>query len=266
MKLGERLYNKALDHQWSSEVYHKAKDVIEEKVSATRGAVRREALILYMKQQHPSLCLDNIKRPTDPQLPYWKELVDSAIQALKNENKVRRADNGWVWAGGVEEARQSPSPLDKPAKLAEEIRDSLEKLVELARKGKEEPSRPTHDQMVERVKEIGTMLGKRAEGPWGPVYKHDCVWKDNPYANPKLVWEVCDKGNLDKDIASLLWAVKNWDACGILVLFEESDFYTAQKKLAQESRIYPLKAEDVLKLHSLLQAGYAQAIRTVFAM
>ena len=50
MKLGERIYNKAADKQWSSEVYHKSKEVIEEKLSAASGAVQREALILYMKQ------------------------------------------------------------------------------------------------------------------------------------------------------------------------------------------------------------------------
>ena len=71
-----------------------------------------------------------------------------------------------------------------------------------------EKLRLTHDELVKRVKEMGDILGKVAEGPWGPVYKHDCVWKDNPYANPKLVWEVCDKGNLDKDIASLIAPLK----------------------------------------------------------
>lgn len=138
--------------------------------------------------------------------------------------------------------------------------------MELAKKGKGEMPRLTHDELVQKIKEIGEMLGKRAEGPWGPVCKHDCVWRDNPYANPRLVWEVCDKGNLDKDIASLIWAVKNWNAKGILVLFEESDFHTAQKKLAQESQIYPLKADDMLKLHSLLQAGNIQAVRSIFAV
>ena len=125
---------------------------------------------------------------------------------------------------------------------------------------------PTHDEMVQKVKEMGEMLGKVTEPVPGVPYRHDCVWRDNPYATPKLVWEVCDKGNLDKDIASLIWTVKNWGANGILVTFGESDFYTAQKKLAQESQIHPLKAEDILKLHSLLQAGNTQAIRSIFTV
>lgn len=150
--------------------------------------------------------------------------------------------------------------------MAEEIKDLVENLVELAKKGKRETPRLTHDELVQRVKEIGEMLDKKAEGPWGPVYKHDFIWRDNPYPNPKLIVEVCDKGNLDKDITSLIWAVKNWGASGILILFQDSDSYTVQKKLAHENQIYPLKAEDVLKLHSLLQAGNTQAIKTIFTI
>jgi hypothetical protein len=50
------------------------------------------------------------------------------------------------------------------------------------------------------------------------------------------------------------------------VLFEESDFHTAQKKLAQESQIYPIKAEEMLKIHSLLQSGNTQAIKSIFTL
>ncbi len=238
MKPGERIYNKATDKQWSSEVYHKAKEVIEAKLSVASGAVQYSSICEAVKQQYPSLCDDTIKDPGYPHWFYWKHLVATAIQVLKKEGKINKTDNGWIW-GGV---KPPPPPPPPP------------------------PPRLTHDELVQKVKEIGEMLGKRAEGPWGPVYKHDCVWRDNPYANPRLVWEVCDKGNLDKDIASLIWAVKNWSAKGILVLFEESDFHTAQKKLAQESQIYPLKADDMLKIYSLLQAGNTQAIRAIFAV
>ena len=110
------------------------------------------------------------------------------------------------------------------------------------------------------------MLGKTAEVEQGEVYKHDGLWRDKPYAIPKLVIEVCDKGNLDKDIASLIWAVETWGANGILVLFEDSDFHAAQRKLAQEKPIHPIKCEDVLKLHSLLQAGNIKAIKSIFGI
>lgn len=159
----------------------------------------------------------------------------------------------------------SAPPPDKPDKLAEEIKSPVEKPEDLAKKEQTSPL-PSHDELIQRVKEMGNKLGKIVEGPWGPVYRHDCVWKDNPYANPKLVVEVCDKGNLDKDISSLNWAVSNWGAKGILVVCEESDFHATQRKLLPGSQVYPLKAEDMLKLHSLLQAGYIQVIRSIFGI
>lgn len=263
MKPVERIYNKATDKQWSSEVYQKAKEAIEKALSATNNAVQFGSICEATKRQYASLCDDTIKDPGYPQLPYWKHLVASAISGLKKQGKVAKAANGWAWTEG----KQLPPPTsNEPDKLAQEVKDPLEKLVELAKKGQEEPPRLTHDELVNRIKEMGEMLDKKAESPWGPVYKHDCVWRDKPYADPKLVIEVCDKGNLDKDIASLIWAVKNWNAKCILVLFEESDFQAAQKKLAQESQIYPLRVDDVLKLHSLLQAGNTQAIRSIFAV
>ena len=156
-------------------------------------------------------------------------------------------------------------PLGEADKLAEEIKSLLQKLVELAKKG-EQGLPHKHDELVERMKEMGEMLGKIAETNWGPKYKHDCVWKDNPYANPKLVVEVCDKGNLYKDIVSLPWAVQTWGAKGILVLFDDSDFQAAKGQFHPGSQVYPLKATDMLKLHSLLQAGYIEAIRSIFGL
>lgn len=234
MKPGERTYNPATDKQWSSEVYHKAKEVIETKLSVASGAVQYSSICEAVKQQYLPLCDDTIKDPGNPQLPYWKHLVATAIQALKKEGKVNKTDDGWTW-GGV---KPPPPP----------------------------PPRLTHDELVQKVKEMGNILGKSTESVLGVPYKHDCVWRDNPWANPKLVVEVCDKGILDKDIASLDWAVTSWGAKGILVIFDAADFQSAQKKLAQKSQIYPIKAEDMLKLHSLLQAGNIQAVRSIFAV
>ncbi|MBL7119316.1 MAG: hypothetical protein ISS53_01380 [Dehalococcoidia bacterium] len=240
----DRLYDPYCDKRWSSEVYQKAKGVVEEVLSSEGTALSFNSIAQAMKQRHPLICDDAIKDRTNPKLPYWKHLVATAISALQKGGKVRKADSGWIRAG----VKPLPPPPDGPEKLAEEI------------------VRLSHEDLVQKVKEMGSMLGKAVEGPWGPVYRHDCVWKDNPYANPKLVMEVCDKGNLDKDIASLLWAVKTWGATGILVAFDQSDFQATKRKLAEESHIYPLKADDVLRLHSLLQAGHIQAIRAIFGV
>src|SRR4030042_2877882 len=100
MKPGERIYNKATDKQWSSDVYHKAKDVIEAALSATSGAVQFGFICEATDLQYPSLCDDSIKDPSNPQGPYWKHRVASAIQTLKKEGKVGKADSGWIWGGG----------------------------------------------------------------------------------------------------------------------------------------------------------------------
>jgi len=207
----------------------------------------------------------------------WENRIQFARQKLVEKGEMDKSVRG-IWKitdKGRDRLRRGkivpptpppPPPPEQPDKLAEEIKGLVEKLAELAQKGKEETARLTHDEMIDKIREMAEMLGKVTDPVSGVPYRHDCVWRDNPYANPKLVVEVCDRGNLDKDIASLDWGVSNWRANGILVLFEKSDFDAAQKKLAYKNQIYPLKAEDVLKLHSLLQAGYTEAIRTVFTI
>jgi hypothetical protein len=207
----------------------------------------------------------------------WYNWVAWVRMRLVREGELYREPRGiWRITGkGRERLRKEGllkvvSPLlDEPDKLAEQARGLIEKLVELAKKGEEKTPPLTHDEVVQKVKEMGNILGKSTEPVLGVPYKHDCVWKDNLYASPKLVIvviEVCDKGNLDKDIASLDWAVASWGAKGILVIFDAADLQSAQKKLAQKSQIYPLKAEDLVKLHSVFQAGDAQAIRSIFAI
>jgi hypothetical protein len=215
-------------------------DIIQ--VLKDRGGKSTRSEVINELVKKWRLTPDELSYHTPGGYTYYQHRIDGAANRLRSTGRITAPEKG-IW-------QLASAPI----------------VTELAKEKEEETPRLTHDELVQKVKEIGRMLGKNAEGPWGPVYKHDCVWRDNPYANPRLVWEVCDKGNLDKDIASLIWAVKNWSAKGILVLFEESDFYTAQKKLAQESQIYPLKADDMLKLHSLSQAGDIQTIKSIFTV
>ena len=159
-----------------------------------------------------------------------------------------------------------PPPPDAPDKLAEQIESLVEKLVELARKRKEEKPLPNHDELVQIIKEMGAMLDKSTEPVPQAQYRHDCVWRPNRWANPELVWEVCDKGVPEKDIVSLTWAANAWKAKGILVLFEEADFRKAQEKFAHLSQIYLIKAEDVVQVHHLLKAGNTPALRAIFGV
>ena len=177
------------------------------------------------------------------------EIPERGTLSITNKGRLRLEKEGVISAGGVL------------------IEGSIETDHQGGKEAEGGPTRLTHDGLVQKIKEIGEMLNKITEPVLGVPYKHDCVWKDNPWANPKLVVEVCDKGILDKDIASLDWAVTSWGAKCILVIFDAADFQSAQKKLAQKSQIYPMKAEDMLKLHSLLQAeGNIKAIKSIFAV
>ncbi len=163
----------------------------------------------------------------------------------------------------------SPPPLppdDEPDKLAEEIKRLLGKLVESAKKGKEETPHPTHYELLRIIKEMGEMLGKSTEPVPQAQYRHDCVWRPNRWANPELVWEVCDRGVLEKDIVSLTWARDTWRAKGILVLFEETDFGKAQERFAHLSQIYLIRAEDVVQLHRSLKAGNSPALKAILGI
>ena len=237
-----------------------------QEIEAMGGQAKPQDLYPKVTSHFPQIAVDDLKETTAGGMSKWINRIQWARQSLVLKGELERYPRGlWkITKKGRDRLRDKgrepppPPPPAEPDKLAGEIKSLTEKLAELAKKAKREEPTLTHDELVQGVKEMGEKLGKVAEVKWGPVYKHDCVWKDNPYANPKLVVEVCDKGNLDKDIASLAFAVKNWGANTILVIFEESDFQAAQKKLAQERQIHCLKADDMVKLHSLLQAGNIQ--------
>lgn len=126
------------------------------------------------------------------------------------------------------------------------------------------PSQPfSHTQLIEMGSEMGHMLGKVVEVEAGPVYKHDISWKENQWANPYLVTEICDKGNLDKDIQSLNWAAQNWKARGILIIVDDKEYASVAKKLAGVP-VLTLRAEDFVKLHSVANSAGADVLKLMF--
>lgn len=246
-----------------------------QEIAAMGGEARPEDLYPKLGAHFPQITDADLREEVPSGGNKWTNRIQWARQGLVVKGELERYPRG-VWRitekGRKRLGAAPPPPPPPPAppeaadKLAGDIKILLETLVDLAKKGKEKEPLPSHDELVDRVKEMGELLGKTAEVKSGPIYKHDCVWKDNPYANPKTVIEACDKGNLDKDIASLVFALTNWGAKGILVVFEESDFQAAQRKLPRGSQIYALKAADMLTLHSLAKAGNIPAIRSIFGV
>ncbi|MBI2846376.1 MAG: hypothetical protein HYX82_00685 [Chloroflexi bacterium] len=246
-------------------------------LGTTQGGLPSRDLFsrIVAKQQNYGLNITpQDMRQTDPSGQNTVEhRFHTELQILKKKGRIEGpiGGTGGVWrVKGLTLPPVVPTPTsqspDDPHELLVEITSRAGKLAELAKKTGEGKPRPTHDEVVEMVKEMGQILGKVVEKEWGPIYKHDGVWKDKPYDSPRLVVEVCDKGNLDKDIASLSWAVQNWLAKCILVTFEDADFQAAKNKLPPQAQIYPLKVGDMLTLHSAVKAGNLQAMRAIFGI
>lgn len=115
MDTGERVYNKATDRQWSSDVYQKAKEVIEKVLTQSGNPVPQNQIRQAMKQEYPSLCDDLIKDRMNPKMPYWHHLVATAISALQKQGKVRKADGGWIWATMAPPYTPTPKSVVTPA-------------------------------------------------------------------------------------------------------------------------------------------------------
>lgn len=160
----------------------------------------------------------------------------------------------------------SRPPRDEVTQLVDRAKSALEELSELAKKAELKTPPLAHDALVQIAKEMGQLLGRNVEPVANALYRHDCVWKENPWQTPRLVVEICDKGILDKDITSLGWAMRNWGAKGILVIVDDSDFLSAQRKLTGESDIYLLRATSFVQLHSLMKEGYVQVLKTLFGL
>lgn len=231
-------------------------------------------------------CLKRDYRITDEQIKQLKTETMEGIEVLHNHiNWIRlrlvergeldsKAPRGlWrITDKGRERLKQAGIEVkpcivpDEIGKLVQTIKDMVERLGQLAKEAKPTPLLPSPDEIIQKIKEMGELLGNKVEVKWGPVYEHDCCWRPTPYANPELVWEVCYKGVPEKDIVSLDWAVKNWKAKGILVLFDEADFEKAKKVIPTGRQIHPLKVENVVSLYSLIKAGNIDVLKTILGI
>jgi hypothetical protein len=234
----DRLYDPAQDKTWSSEVYHKAKQVIEESLSKANVALEFSVICEAMRQINPQLCDDNIKDRKNQKQSYWKHLVATAIQALKKEGKVDKASDGWIWATGKSPqlisqvaTQPAPAPPISPPKR--------------------------HDELKQKMVDMGRKLGYHTttEESLGQ-YRPDVLWKRGPQRrDPCHVIEICAGGSLAKDFDSLNWAREDLEAKGILVTVDEPDYHRAVQRFGYHSQIVVAKAETVDRLHELIMTN-----------
>ena len=112
------------------------------------------------------------------------------------------------------------------------------------------PNRSRHDEFIALFNGLGRSLGHSTQPTQAP-FRHDVVWRKGR-REPFIVVEVCDGGSLDKDLASLQWAVnpENWGASAILVL-DEKDKQRALSRLGASKHIFVIPfdtGEDLCKL------------------
>jgi hypothetical protein len=241
----ERLYDPAQDKNWSSEVYHKAKQVIEETLSTTKKALEFSTICQAVKQKYPSLCDDSIKDRKYPKLAYWRHLVATAISALQKAGKVAKSTDGWIWVEG-----KSPQPTPQVAPQS-------------APPSAAPPKR--HDELKQKMIDIGKRLGYHTttEESLGQ-YRPDVLWKRGPQRrDPCHVIEICAGGSLAKDFDSLNWAREDLEAKGILVTVDEPDYHRAVQRFGNQAQIVVAKAETVDRLHELITTNL-EFLRVIF--
>lgn len=154
-----------------------------------------------VKSAAPHLCDDSIfPCPYCKQKhPLWQHQAAWALQYLKQKKLVQSPKRGF-WesvAGTVVEPRTSVL-------------------------GKEES---LHQSLKQKIKEIGTIIGKyaREEYPSAP-YVYDVVWKEvEGLPRPCHVFEVQDKGSVDGALAKLQHARDIWRPKLFLVITGEKD-------------------------------------------
>lgn len=116
------------------------------------------------------------------------------------------------------------------------------------------PPQKRHEELKQKVAEIGKRLGYSVKTEQGPMYRHDVQWLSGPYKqDPTYVIEICWGGSLPKDFDSLNWAVKEWTPTGILVVSDDADYNKARTRFGNEPKVIILKAETVDGFHEMIE-------------
>lgn len=177
---------------------------------------------------------------------------------LTSDEKKYRTPGGWVYyehrIDGVAHKLRGEGEII-----------TLERGVWQLPRAEPPPPRPKrHDELKQKMVEIGKKLGYYTSTEEGPEYRHDVLWKTTPYKTPSHVIEICEGGSLPKDFDSLNWANQNWDARGILIVTDDKDFEKATRRLTYQPRITVVKADSVDKLCELIMTD-VDFLKSVFS-
>ncbi len=94
-------------------------------------------------------------------------------------------------------------------------------------RGETMPPAPSHDELVEMLRQIGEILGfvsKKEDWTPGRVYRCDVTWRDYEPHAPMKVFEVEFAGNVDHALSSLAHAYDIWRSEQLyLIVADERD-------------------------------------------
>ena len=229
-------------------------------IEAMGGEVKPLEVYPKVTAYFPQITEDDLKETIAGGINKWTNRIQWARQSLVLRGDLERYPHGlWrITARGRQRLRaEGPMPegAEIPSKEAPKaIKEQATKL--------QPPKR--HDELKQKLVEIGKELGYYTSTEEGPVYRHDVLWKRSSYRkDPCHVIEICGGGSLPKDFDSLNWARENLAAIGILVTVDEADYQKAVQRFGNQAQIVVAKAETVDRLHELITTNL-EFLRVIF--
>jgi len=223
-------------------------------IDAMGGEAKPQELYPKITANFPQITEYELRAPTADGIGNkWLNRIQWVRQKLVSKGELERYPRGiWRITAKGRERLSAEGPLPKGAPKV--IREQPTKL--------QPPKR--HDELKQKMVEIGKELGYHTSTEEGPVYRHDVLWKRSPYRkDPCHVIEICGGGSLPKDFDSLNWARENLAAIGILITVDEADYQKAVQRFGNQAQIVVAKAETVDRLHELITTNL-EFLRVIF--
>jgi hypothetical protein len=126
--------------------------------------------------------------------------------------------------------------------------------------------RSRHDELIALWRRLGERFGYNTEPSQNAPYRHDVVWRRGK-REPFICMEICDSGNLDKDLAALQWATdpENWGAKCALAVADEQNRVRAERRLGRREEIWVMTFEEATSMANLL-SGFGSLFRVLLGV
>jgi hypothetical protein len=223
-------------------------------IEATGGQARPQDLYPKITARFPQITKNDLKETVVGGVNKWTNRIQWVRQKLVAKGELERYPHG-IWRITKKGRERLRAEGIKP-KWA--LRTDAEKAPKQASR---------HDELKQKIIEIGKKLGYYTSTEEIALYRHDVIWREGVYKSPSHVIEICEGGSLPKDFDALHWVndPSNWGATGILVVTDEKDFEKAIKRFAGRNRLIAVKAEIVDDCYKLVNENL-QFLKLIFSV